>query len=216
MTDKEPLVLKIVDTGLEIDSTHDPGFAKIIRWEGRIAISLSIMIFLILILIRFVFGILEHKHYVFIAVINSSLFVFGLGMLCFKRLSYCERSSPYFTSIFYFILYLYLVVLVAVGFDAFGCIRCIYGLLGIASIIPMIIITIRFTIVKLQNKKISHCFSVTGCLFIGLNCTKSCMCCRRNTFVHIKTTSHAEAFSITDDDTVELTTVALFDSKSRF
>jgi hypothetical protein len=194
------------DPELKIERTYESNnsreISRTFEWQGRIAITISVMIFLILALIRFAFKILQQRYYVFIASVNFSIFMFGLGLLCFKRIVWCEKNTAIFAPLFYGIIYTYLIILVAIGFGTFECFRCIYGLVAVGLSLPIIAMIIR-QILRIRKGK-GCCIQVKGIPFANLKCPRirrrKCCCCSstKSDFVELNVIAESEAFSILD------------------
>jgi hypothetical protein len=140
---------------LKVEPDHGEELVKIIKDQGKLFILVSVVIFVIFTIVRFAFNILEQRFYLFCIAADLLIFIIGILFLIFRRLVWCqEKYKQLFTKVFYITIYVYLVGLFSIGFGSFGCIRCIYGLVGSALSIPSLFVLIRIIMWLVKMKRI--------------------------------------------------------------
>jgi hypothetical protein len=143
-----------IDPALKVETPIGQDFVTSLKWQGRLAVAVSLIVFTILSIIRFAFKILEQRYYLFCSAGALSILLYGLSLIVFDRIVRFHKSV-YFYKIYYGLVFFYLVIFFSVGFATFGCIRCIYGLIGSAFTIPVIILVITLVkfIIKFKRRE---------------------------------------------------------------
>lgn len=144
--DDDVIMSHVVDPDLKMEPVLDKTLINAIKIQGGVALVMSLVIFTLLTVVKYVFKILESRFYAFCMAGTFAIFFFGVCMIMFERMLWCQKSK-HFYKIYYTTIYFYMVLFISIGIAAFGCIRCVYALVLTSLSIPLIV----FTIMILKN-----------------------------------------------------------------